>query len=136
MDDQIYQTKKNVAYTLYTAQPVIHSPFFNEDVLLGSDGFRHLCVSAHGDRVKEEQIRRFILLPLALHILKTTTTVQTYRTQMVAVRTPGSPTWTPDRKVVQWWGFVALYMKQDIKVRVIVRKVGDDKPHFWSVMLP
>ena len=37
--------------------------------------------------------------------------------------------------MVQWWGFVALFVDQSIKIRVVVRKVGKDKLHFWSVML-
>lgn len=37
-------------------------------------------------------------------------------------------------KMVEWWGFVAIFVKQDIKVRVLVRKVGDGTLHFWSVM--
>jgi hypothetical protein len=31
-------------------------------------------------------------------------------------------------------GFVTIFIKQDIKVRVIARKVGDGNIHFWSVM--
>jgi hypothetical protein len=30
---------------------------------------------------------------------------------------------------------VALFLKRDIKVRVVVRKVGGGELHFWSVML-
>jgi hypothetical protein len=135
MDDRYYQRKKEAAHRIYTAQPLIRSPILNEDIVLSSEGFRHLCVSAHGERGKEEQIRRFTLLPLGLHVLKTATTLQSYRKRMAPVRTPGNRRGTKETKMVQWWGFVALFVKQEIMVRVVVRKVGDDKLHFWSVML-
>ena len=37
-------------------------------------------------------------------------------------------------KMVEWWGFVAIFIKQDIKVRVVLRRIGDGNVHFWSVM--
>ncbi|MBI3589087.1 MAG: hypothetical protein HY093_01580 [Candidatus Liptonbacteria bacterium] len=37
-------------------------------------------------------------------------------------------------KMIEWWGFVAIFVKQEIKVRVVLRKVGDGNIHFWSVM--
>jgi hypothetical protein len=135
MDDRYYQSKKEAAHRIYSAQPLIHSPFFNEDIVLSPEGFQHLSLSAHGGRTKEEQIRRFILLPLGLHVLKTTTTLQAYWKRLAAVGTPGSSRGLKGTKMVQWWAFVALFLKQDIKVRVVVRKIGGGELHFWSVML-
>ena len=135
MDDRYYQSKKEAAHQIYSAQSLIHSPFFNQDIVLSSEGFQHLSLSAHGGRTKEEQIRRFILLPLGLHILKTATTLQAYRKRLAALGTPGSRRGPKGRKTIRWWAFVALFVKQDIKVRVVVRKVGGGKLHFWSVML-
>jgi len=37
-------------------------------------------------------------------------------------------------KMIEWWGFVAIFIKQEIKVRVVLRKVGEGNIHFWSVM--
>lgn len=135
MDDSYYQRKRAAAYRTYRAEPLIHSPFFNEDIVLGLEGFRHLWLSARGERMKEEQIQRFLLLPLGIQVLKTATTLQTYRQQPTAANTPGSSCGPRGNRKVQWWGFVALFVKQRIKVRVVVRKVGEDKLHFWSVML-
>jgi hypothetical protein len=135
MHGRYYQSKKEAAHRSYSAQPLIHSPFFNEDIVLSPEGFQHLSLSAHGGRTKEEQIRRFILLPLGLHVLKTSTTLQAYRKRLAAVGTPGSSRGLKGTKIVQWWAFVALFLKQDIKVRVVVRKVGGGELHFWSVML-
>jgi hypothetical protein len=135
MDDRYYESKRDAARRIYTAQPLIHSPFFDKDIVLGSEGFEHLSLSARGGRTSEEQIRRFILLPLAIRILKTATTLQSYRKRRMAVDTPGARRNRYGTTKVQWWGFVALFVRQDIKVRVIVRRVGGGRFHFWSVML-
>jgi hypothetical protein len=135
MHDRYYERKKEAAQLVYSAQPLIHSPFFNQDIVLNSEGFRHLSRSARGKRRKEEQIRRFILLPLGVHVLKTATTLQGYRKRLVPVGTLNRRRGPNRRKRVQWWAFVALFVDQDIKVRVIVRRVGGGKLHFWSIMI-
>src|ERR1039458_8459425 len=76
MNDRPYHKKKQAAHRIYTKQPVIHSPFFNDDILLSSEGFRHLCHQTHGRRSKEEQVRRFMVLPYGLQVLKTATTLE------------------------------------------------------------
>jgi hypothetical protein len=129
MDDTYYESKRDAAYQAYSAQPVIHSPFFGEDIVLGPKGFAHLSRPTKGWRTKEEQVQRFTLLPLGFHVLRTATTVQTYRKQPAGTGGRG-PT-----KTIQWWGFTALFVEQQIGVRIVVRKVGAEKLQFWSVML-
>ena|ERR1017187_4321477 len=134
MEEMYYEKKKEAARRIYDAQRLIHSPFFNEDVVLNSDGFHHLRYSARRERNKEEQVLKFTLLPLGLHIIKTATTVQEYRKLLSPVGSPASRDGLTPMKLIRWWGFVAIFVEQDIKVRVIVRRVGDGNLHFWSVM--
>jgi len=133
MDDKYYQAKKAAAHRIYTAQPSIHSPYFNDEIRLGPEGFRHLCVGAHGERTEEERIRRFLLLPLALKILATATTVQEYRYVDGAAQLSKSSWIEPGSELVQCWGFTALFVQQAVKV--VVRKVGKGDFEFWSVIL-
>jgi hypothetical protein len=135
MNDRSYRKRKEAAHRIYTKQPVIHSPFFNDDILLTSEGFRHLCRQTHGRRSKEEQVRRFMVLRYGLHVLKTATTLERYRKQPATLNVPGSGSDLKKRPMIQWWSFVAFFVKENIKVRVVVRKVGTHKLHFWSVML-
>ena len=134
MDDLYYRARKETARQLYSAEPLIHSPFFKADIVLGPEGFRHLQVSARGDRTKEEQIQRFALLPLALQILKTATTLQRYRKRPETLYAQGETRALKERKMVQWWCFTALFFSRALRVKVVVRKVGDGKLHFWSLM--
>jgi hypothetical protein len=134
MDEAYYKGKKEKAYRVYTARPAIRSPFFKKPVMLNTDGFHHLCYSTLRERSKGEQVTRFTLLPLGLRILKTTTTLQEYRKEVRPFGIPGNQANPLSMKTVEWWGFVAMFVQQDVKVRVVVRKVGDRDLHFWSVM--
>lgn len=133
MDDLYYRAAKESARQCYEAQPIIHSPFFNGDIALGPDGFRHFELSANGNRTKEEQVERFGLLPIALQILKTATTLQRYRKRPQKLYTREEDRPLKERKMVQWC-FTALFLNRARRVKVVVRQVGDGKLHFWSVM--
>lgn len=135
MNERYYQSKKDAAQRIYGAHPLIYSPFFKADILLGSEGFQHLSVSAEGERSREEQVRRFIVLPLGLQILTTATTLRSYRRRLMTVGAPGNGRQSKERKLVQGWGFREHFADQGITVGVVVRKVGHGRLHFWSVML-
>ena len=132
--DADYLVKKDAACELYNTQAVIHSPFFDGDIVLGPEGFRHLQVSPKGERSKEEQVRRFELLPTGFQILKTATMLQVYRKRPAKLHPQGETCALKERKMVQWWCFTALFLNRALNVKVVVRKVGDGKLHFWSVM--
>jgi hypothetical protein len=134
MEDIYCQEKREKAEKIYDAHRTIRSPFFDEDIVLNSDGFHHLRYSARRERSKEEQVLKFTLLPLGLQILKTATTLQEYRKLLSPVGNKSRRDGAVAMKLVEWWGFVAIFVKQEIKVRVIVRKVGDGNLHFWSIM--
>jgi hypothetical protein len=134
MEDVYYQEKRERARKIYDAHRAIRSPFFDDDIVLNSDGFHHLRYSARRERSKEEQVLKFTLLPLGLQILKTATTLQEYRKLLSPVGNKSRRDGAVAMKLVEWWGFVAIFLKQEIKVRVIVRKVGDGNLHFWSIM--
>ena len=134
MYDRYYQIKKEAAREIYTERPLIYSPFFKTDIRLGPDGFQHLCVSAQGERSREQQIERFTVLPFGIHILETATTCRSYQKRRLTVGTSGMFA-SKERKIVQGWCFEEHFKEQGMKVRVVVRKVGNGKLHFWSVML-
>lgn len=134
MDDAYFEQKKAKARQIYDADRIIHSPYFDGTVSLTSDGFHHLRYSARRERNKKEQVLKFTLLPLGLHILKTATTLQEYRRLLMPVGEPSRRDGARVMKLVEWWAFVAIFVPQEIKVRVIVRRVGEGKIHFWSVM--
>jgi len=134
MDSAYFEEKKKKAKEIYEAQRIIYNPYFKSDIVLNSDGFHHLQFSARRERPKEEQLLKFTLLPLGLRILKVATTLQEYRKLLCPVGKKSVKDGMIPMKTVQWWGFVAIFVEHDIKVRVVVRRIGDGNYAFWSVM--
>ena len=134
IDNGYFEQKKEKARQIYDSQRTVFSPYFKEDITLNSDGFHHLRYSARRERNKSEQILKFTLLPLGLHIVKTATTLQEYRKLLSPVGEKSKRDGSIAMKMIEWWGFVAIFTKQEIKVRVVLRKVGEGNIHFWSVM--
>jgi len=132
MDTAYFQTKKEKAKEIYGSQRTIYNPYFKSDIVLNSDGFHHLQFSARRERSKEEQVLKFTMLPLGLKIIKQAATLQEYRKLLCPI---GERSNRPRlMKMVEWWGFVAIFIEQDIKVRVVLRRVGNGNITFWSVM--
>jgi hypothetical protein len=133
MDGAHFEENKEKAKGIYDALRSIRSPYFKDDIVLNSDGFHHLRYSARRERSKEEQVLKFTLLPLGLRIIKTAATVQEYRELLTPVGAKSMRDGSVSMKPTEWWGFVAIFIEHDIKVRVIVRKLGDGNLYFWSV---
>jgi hypothetical protein len=120
---------------MYTLQGQIRCPYFQDVVVLTSDGFNHLQYK--GNRMLrnvDEQILKLTLLPKALEIIKGAGTLQEYRKGTEKVGKKGKDGFYKTKNV-EYWGFHAIigdnYSK---KIVVILRKVGDGKIIFWSVM--
>lgn len=132
MDSTYFERKKQRAHEIYTAQRTIHSPYFNAEIVLNSDGFHHIQFSNRRERSKEEQLLKFTLLPLGLKIIRQATTLQEFRKLLCPVGHKSHN--ERPMKMVEWWGFIAIFVEHDIKVRVVLRRVGDGNITFWSVM--
>ena len=136
--DQVekYQQLKARAEAIFQENKLIMCPFFEQEITLNSDGLHHLQFSARRERSKEEQILKFKLLPLALKVIKKTGTVQEYRKELIPIGKKSERDGLRATKLVQSWGFESIVGKDmEIKIRAIVRQVGDGKLVFWSVML-
>jgi len=127
--------KKEKAKKLYDVQKGVHNPYLDKEITFNSDGFHHLQFSDRRERNKEEQLLKFNLLPLAIKIIKNSGTLQEYREKRLSIGKK-SKDGLRKTKMVCFWGFSSIVGKPEskIKVRVILRKVGDGKYTFWSVM--
>ncbi len=134
MDSEYFERKKQKAKEIYELQRTIHSPYFKQDIILNSDGFHHLQFSAQRERSKEEQLLKFMFLPVGIKIIKEAGTVQEYRKLLCPIGNRFSKNKSRVMKMVEWWGFIALYPEQDVMARVVVRRVGSGNLTFWSVM--
>jgi hypothetical protein len=131
---EYFNQKKEKARELYFAQRKIYNPYFKQEIILNSDGFHHLQFSARKERDKKEQLLKFSLLPLALKVIKSSGTLQEYRKGTIVFGKPGKDG-LRKTKNVEYWAFVAIVGENtSIKIRTILRRVGDGNIVFWSVM--
>ncbi len=133
MDADYFNERKEKAGGIYSAQKNIYNPYLKADVIFNSDGFHHLQFSARRERDKKEQLLKFSLLPLAIGVIRNAGTLQEYRKGLIASGKKASDGFTR-MKEAEYWGFVAVVGKTQIKIRVVLRRVGDGNIIFWSVM--
>jgi len=132
-DGEYFNKRKEKAKELYSAQKDIYCPYFKCRVILNSDGFHHLQFSARRERNKKEQILKFNLLPLALKVIKDSGAIQEIRKGIITVGGARKDGFC-QTKNVDYWGLIAIVGESNIKIRVILRRVGDGSIVFWSVM--
>ncbi|MDP2586625.1 MAG: hypothetical protein Q8P32_02525 [Candidatus Komeilibacteria bacterium] len=126
-----YQKEKTKA--LYDKINQIYNPYLQNQIIFNSNGFHHLRFSARKERNKKEQLLKFSLLPLAIIVIKNSGTLQEYRKGFLSMGDKARDGFWKT-KLVEYWGFVAIVGKSKIKIRVVLRKVGDGIITFWSVM--
>lgn len=133
LKDDYFEQRKEKAKVIYDAQNNTYNPYLESEVVFNSDGFHHLQFSARRERSKKEQLLKFSLLPLAFGIIKKSGTLQEYRKNLLEIGKKANDGFKKTKEV-QYWGFAAIVGKQKIKIRVILRRIGDGNITFWSVM--
>jgi hypothetical protein len=96
-----------------------------------AQGFHHLLYDGLGhERSSSEQRYKLLLIPLIPSVL-TTAPDATYKKVKERInRKKNSPV-----KEIQYWSLTALVGKdRDVKVKVILKRVGAGQIIFWSVM--
>jgi hypothetical protein len=133
-DLHYFNERKEKTKQIYLAQKSVYNPYFQTHIILNSDGFHHLQFSARRERGKREQLLKFNLVPIAIDIIKKSGTIQEYRKLLTPIGKPSSRNGAVPMKEIQYWGLVAIVGEKQIKVRAVLRKVGDGNITFWSVM--
>ena len=120
---------------MYPLQAEIRCPYFQDNVILTSDCFNHLQYKSNRMlRNVDEQILKLTLLPKALEVIKNTGTLQEYRKEIEKVGEKGKDGFYKTKNV-EYWGFHSIIGKDYLrKIVVILKRVGDGKIIFWSVM--
>ncbi len=133
IDIAYFNERKEKTRAIYSAQKNVFNPYLKSEVVFNSDGFHHLQFSARRERDKKEQLLKFSLLPLAIAVIKNSGTLQEYRKGFTTIGKKAKDGFT-SAKMTEYWGFVAIVGENHIKIRVILRRVGDGNITFWSVM--
>ena len=115
----------------------VYSPALKSNIVFNSDGFHHLSYDgSRKERNKRVQKNKFMFLKDGVEVLKKSTTIQEYRRLIYPI---GKKDKNGLRKtaLIEWFGFFSIInFSRKIRIKVIVRRVGEDKGkyHFWSIM--
>ncbi len=132
---QKYLKLKEKAKQVFQKNSLVYCPFLNQSITLNSEGFHHLqFTSNRKERNKDEQMLKFSLLPLVIQVIKKSGTIQEYRKELCRVGKKSKKDGLTLTKMTEYWGFVAIVGDNSIKIRVVLRRIGDGKIIFWSVM--
>lgn len=124
-------TLRRTEYKSYSAPYCLA---LREYVSFNSDGFNHLRFRTDGTpRKQTEQMYKLGLLPLVIPVIHLAMRVDQYERRLAPIGRKKKDNRTVIKEV-EYWALVAVVGKQSAKLRVILRKVGDGKLHFWSVM--
>lgn len=130
-----YIKLKEKAEQIFQNNPLIYCPYFREQITLNSDGFHHLRYSARRERNKNEQTLKFSLMPLAIQVIRKSGTIQEYRKTIAQTGKRSERDGLAPMKTAEYWGLIAILGERSlIKIRVVLRRIGDGKTIFWSVM--
>ena len=103
----------------------VYCPILGKEVVFNSKGFRHLRRdSFHKARNVKEQTYKLGLLPLVIPVLKTARKIKEYKQQQYS---------KPLGKYFEVWELEAVVGKQNTRVSVVLRKIGDGNITFLSV---
>jgi hypothetical protein len=120
---------------IYTKKSELWCPYFSTNISLNSDGFNHLLNKTNRmPRTVDEQLLKLRLLKKALAVVNKSGTLQEYREGLEkANKTSRDGFFKTSR--VQYWGFHAIVGEEKkIKIVAVVKKIGDGKLSFWSVL--
>lgn len=133
IDINYFNQRKEKIRVLYNSKKTIYNPYLKSQVIFNSDGFHHLQFSARRERNKKEQLLKLNLLPLSFEVIKNSGTLQEYRKGLTSFGKKSKDGLTL-MKETEYWGFLAIVGKTRIKIRVILKRVGDGNIIFWSIM--
>ena len=131
---ELYLIAKNKSKEIFQKYKQIYCPYFKQNIILNSDGFHHLRFSCRSERSKKEQLLKFNLLPLAIGIIKKSGTLQEYRKKLSPIGKRSQKENMTICKIIEYWSFVAINNNKTMKIRVVLRRIGNGNIIFWSVM--
>ena len=129
-----YEKSKQKAKEIYSKIGRIQSPAFGgELVAFTSAGFNHLVRKGRIPRPKNEQKRRFTLIPYVEQIIKNPKATLLYERRETRYVTDRHGKKVTIQSVADFWTFVEII--ENCKIKVVVRQLDTDGPkHFLSVM--
>jgi hypothetical protein len=129
-----YEKLREDSQKFYNNVGSVFCPAFNQKVHFSAEGFNHIVYkNARTERERPSQILRFKLLPLAIKLIKSSTTYQEFEETIEEFDVKSYKQKVKQSKLVNYWGIIAIVDGR--KIKVIIRRVGENGSlHFWSIV--
>jgi len=104
----------------------VYSPFFDENVLFGADGWNHLLKSRGVPRIQEEFLSRFQLLHIGCKLL-----AKNFPPTEYSCRDYGN------NYLVEFYSFIYAYQTQigeEFRLKMVIRQKPNQPKHFYSLI--
>ena len=125
-----YPKLLNARRTEYKTWKPIYCRAVDDYVFFNEQGFTHLLRKINGRRRKPKEIMYKVgLLPLVRPAIYASTRVEKHKLRISPIRSQ----YRKRVKETDYWSIEAIVGKQNVKIRIILRRTAQNI-HFWSVM--
>ena len=115
----------------YLSWKPIYCVALGDYVSFNTRGFNHLRFKVDNTpRRSREAIYKMGLLPLVRPVIYQAKKIDKYVCRIAPVGGSRKKIY----KEIEYWSLISVVGKQEVKIKVILRKVGTGPVHFWSVM--
>jgi len=132
-DKERFKKQKNKMKEFYFGIKKIYCPCLKNYVFFNANGFHHLMYKVSGrERNIKEQKYKLNLLPLVIPVIKKAEKVYSYeRKSFITIRRKKG---YGRKKSAEYWVLMEIVGKEEVKTKVVLRKVGTGILTFWSIM--
>ncbi|MBT3293466.1 hypothetical protein HN512_02410 [Candidatus Peregrinibacteria bacterium] len=134
-DEEKFNLAKEAAYNYFQNNKKINCPAIGE-IRLNSDGFNHLIYKDKRHKQKRDwknSIKRFHLTGYIKRILNGMAFYQEYSEWHEPIQITHHGKNETVNKLVAYFGFIAV-IDDKIRIKIIIRKIGNGNPHLWSII--
>lgn len=129
-----FEEAKGEAEEQYKKAESVFCPFLNKKINFNAKGLDHIKFKGwNKTRLISDQYLRLKFLKFAPLVLGKTSTLQEFNETKNFERIKRSSRWEQILTPVRYYGFVAI-INFKIKVKIIVKEVGNGQPFFWSII--
>lgn len=110
----------------YSKIQKVYSPFFDEEILFGPDGWSHLLKSRGVPRAEDEFLARYELLEIGCKLLN-----KNFPPTEYTCRDYGK------NYLVEFYSFIYAYQKENgerFRLKMVIRQKSDKPKHFYSII--
>jgi len=110
----------------------IYCPCLATEVVFNAQGFHHLQYHGAGEaRTIKDILHKLKLFPLVIPVLKYASAVAEYKQTIEPKKRKSN---SPQKEVAYWSIIAEVGRNKDVKIKVVLKKIGAGQTMFWSVM--